>query len=215
MVAQFSTFSPLVLLALLAVLVVAAAVLVWLIRRTTIQRRWVELERWAGDHGYALQDSPPAMPSPLEVLTPVGPRPLVSLASDHAILVQLETERTPASREPHRPRRWHLLVRKIESAWPATGLRPAMHAVSVLDLLSLSSYPSVAPPGRFVLFGVQAQAVRRLSQSAIRTLLPPDVGLLLYGEYLILDFSTRHFDPIEHDRLLAVADQIVANLPEA
>ena len=35
------------------------------------------------------------------------------------------------------------------------------------------------------------------------------IGLLLHGEYLLLDFSERPFDPIEFGRMLAVADQLV------
>jgi hypothetical protein len=47
----------------------------------------------------------------------------------------------------------------------------------------------------------------------VAALLPPDVGLLLAGENLVLDFSTRPFDPLELQRVDALAEQIVMHLP--
>jgi len=47
----------------------------------------------------------------------------------------------------------------------------------------------------------------------LRSLLPPDVGLLLHGRHLVLDFSDRPFDAIEFGRMLALADQLAARLP--
>ena len=61
--------------------------------------------------------------------------------------------------------------------------------------------------------GLDPAAARRLYRSHLRALLPPDVGLLLHGEHLVLDFSARHFDALELSRMLALADQIVAHVP--
>jgi hypothetical protein len=48
-------------------------------------------------------------------------------------------------------------------------------------------------------FGQDPVAARRLAASSLRTLLPKDVGLLLSGKHLLLDFSTRPFDTIEFE----------------
>ncbi|HEX8911338.1 MAG TPA: hypothetical protein VF796_03185, partial [Humisphaera sp.] len=52
-----------------------------------------------------------------------------------------------------------------------------------------------------------------LATSSVRGLLPPDVGLLLVGRHLVLEFSDRPFDAIEFNRMIAVAGQVVAHLP--
>ena len=49
---------------------------------------------------------------------------------------------------------------------------------------------------------------RALSESASRTLLPADIGMLLADDWIVLDFSTRPFDPIELDRMIALAQQL-------
>jgi hypothetical protein len=47
----------------------------------------------------------------------------------------------------------------------------------------------------------------------LRALTPPNVGLLLHGQRLILDFSHRPFDEIELTRMTSLAEQLVAHLP--
>jgi hypothetical protein len=106
-------------------------------------------------------------------------------------------------------------VHRLKAPWPATGLRPAIHTASIIDLFSLSSFPSLTPGGRFMLFGSAQRAAEALAQSPARALLPPDVGLLLSGEYLILDFSSRPFDEIEFDRMIDLAKQLAGRLPVA
>jgi len=105
-------------------------------------------------------------------------------------------------------------VRTLESAaWTPTGLRPVITKASVLDLFSLSSFPGMGEVERFVIFGVDSAPARILSRSEARALLPPDVGLLLAGNHLVLDFSNRPFDPIELGRMAALAEQLVTRLP--
>ncbi|MEA2734569.1 MAG: hypothetical protein QOE14_1020, partial [Humisphaera sp.] len=111
------------------------------------------------------------------------------------------------------PSRWHVLVRQLGSAWPATGLRPANQPASLLDQFSLSSYPRMGETDRFIVFGTDSAAARALSKSHARALLPPDVGLLLHGRHVVLDFSTRPFDGIELGRMVALAEQLVQHLP--
>jgi hypothetical protein len=79
---------------------------------------------------------------------------------------------------------------------------------SLLDLMGLSQFPSLAVGQRFAVMATASTAARALSDSASRTLLPADIGLLVSGDYLVLDFSTRPFDPIELDRMIAVAQQL-------
>jgi hypothetical protein len=66
---------------------------------------------------------------------------------------------------------------------------------------------------RFIVFGTDSAAARALSKSHARALLPPDVGLLLHGRHVVLDFSTRPFDGIELGRMVALAEQLVQHLP--
>jgi hypothetical protein len=72
---------------------------------------------------------------------------------------------------------------------------------------------AMAPTERLVLYGADARAARALGKSSVAALLPADVGLLLVGENLVLDFSTRPFDPLEFQRVDALAEQIVLHLP--
>ncbi|HEY8666645.1 MAG TPA: hypothetical protein VIL86_08280, partial [Tepidisphaeraceae bacterium] len=95
----------------------------------------------------------------------------------------------------------------------ATGMRPAQHSTSLLDHFSLSSFPTLLAPERFVIYAADSAPARMLANSGLRTLLPPDVGLLLIGNILLLDFSTRPFDTIEFGRLIALANQLVSHLP--
>jgi hypothetical protein len=92
-------------------------------------------------------------------------------------------------------------------------LRPANAKGSLLDLFSLSSFPGMGEVDRFMIFGTDSVAAKLLSASPARALLPPDIGLLLSGTRLALDFSSRPFDPIELGRMTALADQLVAHLP--
>ena len=81
------------------------------------------------------------------------------------------------------------------------------------DIGETSSYPRMGDVARFIVFGTDSQAARMLSKSETRALLPPDIGLLLHGRHLVLDFSARPFDGIELGRMVALADQLVQHLP--
>lgn len=108
---------------------------------------------------------------------------------------------------------WNLLIRSFGGEWPPTGLRPTNAAASALDLFSLSSFPTLAGTERFIAYGTDSSAARVLSKSMLRSLLPPDVGLLLHGGHLVLDFSGRPFDTIEFGRMLSLADQLANHVP--
>ncbi len=210
-----NAFSWRVLVTLLAVLVLSAVTLAVLVRRWTTQRSRVVLSDWAKGNGFRIGNSerPPALVGEFKS----QPRVRASLKSDDTLLLMLEAESAqPQSTSPSAVApRWHALVRELpaETEWKPTGLRPAHATESLLDLYSLSSYPTMGNVERFVIYGTDTHSARTLSKSHARGLLPADIGLLLHGRQLILDFSSRPFDPIEFDRMQALADQLLAQLP--
>jgi hypothetical protein len=197
-----------VLLSLLAVLTVSVVVFNWQVRRWTTHRTWHALLDWSRARGFRLSQDGGDVPPPFDRLSDA--RMLASVFKGSSGIFQLET-RAGSNVEPPR---WHVLVRDLPAgAWPATGLRPANAKGSLLDLFSLSSFPGMGEVDRFMIFGTDSVAAKLLSASPARALLPPDIGLLLSGTRLALDFSSRPFDPIELGRMTALADQLVAHLP--
>ena len=217
-------FSPVVLLTLLFLLAVSAAVFVWQVLRWTSQPGWRALLDWSRERGFTLSRPAGAASSAREPFDRFArARVTTLLESGETKAMQLEVPvagaatagggSAGAGADAGEPSRWHVLVRQIGSAWPATGLRPAHLPASLLDQFSLSSYPRMGETDRFVVFGTDSAAARALSKSHARALLPPDIGLLLHGRHLVLDFSTRPFDGIELGRMVALADQLVRHLP--
>ena len=126
-------------------------------------------------------------------------------------------EPTPAPVVPtlgraEQPIVWNVLVRNLDADWRPTGLRPVAATASVLDLFSLSSFPTMGTE-RFIAYGTDSAAARAVTRSMLRSLLPPDVGLLLHGGQMVVDFSARPFDAIELSRMVALADQLATHLP--
>jgi hypothetical protein len=208
------SFSPLVLLTLLAVVAVSSVTFWLLVRRATSHRQWVALSDWARDKRFHFRRATPdAAPAPFDALQP-APTVRLSLASGPTSLLQFEaTGPTPAPLNAPRRILWNVLTRELPVTWPPTGLRPANATASLLDLFSLTSFPTLGATERFVAYGTDSSAARVVSKSMLRSLLPPDVGLLLHGRQLVLDFSDRPFDAIEFGRMLALADQLAARLP--
>jgi len=200
------TFSFGVLFTLLVVLGSSVAVFVWQVRRWTTHRGWRDLLDFSRERGFTL-----SRPGPDE---PAG-EPFDRL-NNATVTTVLQSENTRALQlrlAPPAGTRWHVLVRQMNSSWPATGLRPSTAAASLIDEFSLSSYPQMGDVTRFVVFGSDSHAARILSKSEARALLPPDIGLILHGQHLVLDFSARPFDGIELGRMVALADQLVGHLP--
>lgn len=206
-------FSPIVLLTLLAV-VAASSVTFWLlVRRATSHRQWVALSDWARDSGFRFNRAEPGkVPAPLRAPESLSPVVRLSLSKGPTTLLQVECA-APQAAAGKPPVVWNLITREIPSDWPPTGLRPANATASALDLFSMSSFPTLGATDRFVAFGTDSAAARLLSKSMLRSLLPADVGLLLHGGHLVLDFSGRPFDVIEFGRMLSLADQLAAHTP--
>ncbi len=206
-----------VLLLLGFVLAVSWLVFWLLSERSTSRRQSVAIEDWASEHGYRLQFAPSAPPRPFDDLASRGIVARICLTHGPTMLLQLED---PAARpisgrgSASLPPRWNLLVRALSNAWHPTGLRPTHGKRSALDLFSLTSFPLLGPTDRFIVYGTDSVAARALSRSSARGLLPPDIGLLLAGQHLVLDFTARPFDQIEFNRMIAVADQLAGHLPQ-
>jgi hypothetical protein len=229
-------FSVLLLLTMLLVLGVSVAVFVWQVRRWTTHRGWRELLDWSRERGFKLSRPNQPTGEPLDRMAAGAARVTTCLQKGAMQALQLEvptadgtTSAAVAPEEPpiapadpalppHAPpkqQRWHVLVKQIRTSWPATGLRPSNAPASLLDQFSLSSYPGMGEVERFTVVGSDSHAARVLSKSQARALLPPDIGLLLHGQYLVLDFSSRPFDGIELGRMVALADQLEQHLPVA
>ncbi len=208
------------LLALLVICVASAIMFRLLVMRWTTRKGWLDLSRWADECGmtlYAAEDA--TVPEPLATLTQPPPIPAAVFTGDAksapgTTIVSMRTPRAQRT-DPSQYAEWHVLVRAIEANWPTTGLRPRANPSSLLDLFpQISSFPSMAPPDRFVIFGSDSAAARRVARSSLLALLPPDLGLLLHGPYLLLDFSARPFDSIELTRISTLVDQLVEHLPD-
>jgi hypothetical protein len=229
-------FSFLTLLVLMCVLGLSCLTFWLLVRRATSHRTWVALSDWARNRGFRYHPirrggsgggAPGAggePPAPFSSMPAARPTVRLWLQGKDAQLLQLQPPEAAAVQPVAAPATaggaavpspptWHALVRQVESPWPPTALRPAAREETLLDLFSLASYPSMIASERFVIFGTDSAAARSLAKSSMPALLPPDVGLLLHGQSLVLDFSSRPFDTIEFDRMLALANHLTAHLP--
>ena len=182
------------------------------VQRWMHNRQWVALGDWANRNGFKLHRAKRAVvPEVLARLT--LPQALVALSSKETVLLQMDTP-AAGGEEAGPPRRWNVLVREIESDWPATALRPAMHERSLVDLFGLASFPALLSSERYSIHGIDAPAARAVVSSVLMALLPHDLGLILHGRRLILDFSTRPFDGIELSRMVSLVEQLAGRLPE-
>jgi hypothetical protein len=203
-------FNVWIALLLLVIVGVSVVVFNWQVRRWTTHPGWRSLLDFGRENGFTLTRADREPPPPLERLP--ASRMTVSLEAKHTKVLQLETVGGDALQTP----RWHVLVREVPAmAWPVTALRPSNAAASLLDLFSMQSFPRMGETERFMVFGVDSSAAALLSRSQARALLPPDIGLLLAGTHLVLDFSTRPFDAIELGRMNALAEQLATHLPAA
>jgi len=205
--------SPILMVLSTLILILGASVWVFaaLVRRETKNRRALALAQWARSRNLRWADGQANL-SALDALQRFNPKPRSVLRGENLTLVQFETAETTIDSAVIAARRWNLIFRTLKTAWPATALRPTAHTISAADLFSLSSYPSLMPTQRFMIFGVESRAARALAESTAPALLPADIGLVLFGNHLILDFSARPFDEIEFDRLIDLCEQLAPRL---
>lgn len=107
---------------------------------------------------------------------------------------------------------WHVLVRYVDGYSTPIALRPTTAAVSLVDLMQLQLFPKLSSETRFNVYGLRAIDARQLATGPCRALLPPDIGLIRNADAIILDFTTRPFDPVELSRVCSVAEQIAAQI---
>jgi hypothetical protein len=221
-----------VLFLLILMLLASTAMFVWQVQRWTTNRGWRALLDWSRERGFRLSRLDEPAGEPLDRIVGGRAHVTTALVNEPMRIFQIEVHAEPigdrnasgsgsasASSEPGRnapaPIRWHVLVRRIGTTWPATALRPSSAPASLIDEFSLSGYPRMGDIERFTVFGTDSHAARILSKSQARALLPPDIGMLLHGQYMVLDFSSRPFDGIELGRMVALAEQLEQHIPVA
>jgi hypothetical protein len=207
-------FSIWVFLGLLAVFGASCLMFYLHVRRWTHNRLWVALGDWAITHGFKLHRAhQAAVPPPLADLSLPPPEALVALNGERTTVLQMDTPAGVVHGGVGRPQRWNVLVREIDVDWPTTALRPSAHERSLVDLFGLASFPALLSSERFTVHGAESAAARIVVASMLMALLPQDLGLILHGRRLILDFSTRPFDGIELSRVVSLTDQLATHLP--
>lgn len=196
------------LLVLLLVFGVSLLMFYLLERRWTQHRGWIDLSEWAETRDFKIRGRGKAtVPTIVGSRLPLA-RAQATVEGKRTTIVRVET-----SDEAGEVFGMNLLVQQIEGSWPTTALRPMGAPRSVVDAFALSSFPTLAPPERFAVYGTESTAARRLARSMIRGLLPADVGFVLEGKTMMLEFSGRPMDAIEAERMLRLALQLVGRLP--
>jgi hypothetical protein len=193
-------FSWPILLTLSAIFLGSTATFFILVRRWTLNRQWTYMSEWARERRFRHRPTDEILPAPIDK---IDLRPQMLISSGTITIVDF----TPPLDEDQR--RIHVLHRRTELPTGAGGLRPINAKVSFLDRFKLTAFPLITEGDRFTAIGVDSAAARRVANVA-RRLLPPDLGLLVHGEALIIDFSSRPFDVIEFDRMIALSDQLVS-----
>ncbi len=199
------TFSFGILLTLLLILLASGAVFSVLTRQWTTHRPMQALREWAGNRRFKLHQPPIPLPPSLHGLQPLDPKIQTLLTRGPLMLIRITTAAKPASPRPT----WNLIIRETQQAQTPAGLRPANAAHSFMDLFALTSFPSMLPPERFIVYAAESRDARQLAASPVRGLLPADIGFLIHGPFITLDFSTRPFDPIEFERMMTIMEQVL------
>ena len=198
---EMPQFSITILLTLVVIFLASLTVFnVQVYRWTTFSRRFA-IREWSKRADFRpVTGTHPAIVGPVIAIAP--------LAND-----QFTNGRTTILRLRTQSGAWNVLVRRLETPWPTTGVRPVANPSSVLDLYSLASFPTLTTGERFVVYGTDSGAARSLAASSLRALLPADIGLMFAEHEMMLDFTSRPFDDIEFNRMIVLADQLVAHLP--
>lgn len=197
----------------MVLLIVAAGAVFWMLTHRWVRgRRMGALYEWGRANGMRLvRNGQVELPEAITQLAE-DPRPLLALVREGLLIAQVRT--IPPHVQLHAPR-WNVLLRQLPGRWPVTALRPVHKAHSLIDLYALPAIPGLLSPERFVVHGEDRRAAAALVASQVRALLPADVGLLLVGNWMMLEFSTRPFDGTEFSRLISVTDQLAEKLPAA
>ncbi|HEY8750076.1 MAG TPA: hypothetical protein VIM11_18980 [Tepidisphaeraceae bacterium] len=207
-----------ILLVLGTVLFASAMTFAILVRRWTTQRHRVAMTDWGRQRGFELQTSADVsrLGPPLDLLKQYAAQPAICLDDGRTRLVEVAAD--PPARSDGRPGTgqitWRLVIRRIEPSLRTAGLRPVHDRHSFLDLFSLSSFPTIGGTERFILFAGNSEAAREFPAHAFRSMTPQDVGVFIYKDALVLDFSSRPFDDLEFNRMTGLADQLAKIIKE-
>ncbi|MGN6504217.1 MAG: hypothetical protein ACTHM6_01520 [Tepidisphaeraceae bacterium] len=109
---------------------------------------------------------------------------------------------------------WNALIRTVDHYSTPIALRPVHVPANLVDLMQLQLFPKLSSEARFNVYGLRAIDARLLATGPSKALLPYDIGLIRNADAVILDFTTRPFDPVEFSRMCAIAEQIVAGLKQ-
>jgi len=197
----FSWVTLLLLLGMAAVTFAVTQLLSW---KHTVWRRYFALRDFADSRGLKLHIKPAAMdrlPGSLAGLSP-PPRARWNFHGPTMSLLRLHSGTET----------YNLALIRFTDRWPTTAFRPANLPSSLWDRLPMFSYPSPYGSHRFTLHGVDPPAARQLRCPPCRALLPADLGLLLDENVMVIDFSSRPFDPIELGRMVSLGQQLVRAL---
>ncbi len=194
-------FSWIIFLTMSAIFLGSTAIFFVLVRRWTTERRWTAMSEWARERGFRYLRPSDGAPQPLDELDLL---PHLVISSGAVTLLDLSP---PMSEEPI-----HVLHRQLD--WPIApgGLRPVSQSISLLDRFKLHAFPLITGGERFLAVGVDSIAARKIAD-ALRALFPADLGVLVYNRSMLIDFSSRHFDTIEFDRMIALSEQLLQHLP--
>ena len=107
---------------------------------------------------------------------------------------------------------WHALIRTVDQYSTPIALRPVHVPANLVDLMHLQLFPKLSSEARFSVYGLRAIDARQLATGPSKGLLPADIGLIRNADAIILDFTTRPFDPVEFSRMCAIAEQVAAAL---
>jgi hypothetical protein len=215
MMVRIAPPSSMVMAVLAAILSASLGIFLALVRRETIRRRHLALSLWAASQQMRIID--PTSQAAVEAIGPLAafnPKIETLIGSERLALAQLRTEDSksesigPASGAT----RWNLLIRPLDQTWPATALRPTANTKSIADLFGLSSFPSLAMTPRFVVFGAESPPARKLARLSAAAAIPADIGVLVCGQRLVLDFTARPFDEIEFGRMIVLVEQLLPHL---
>jgi hypothetical protein len=193
-------------------LAASVGVFIYLIRRETVRRRNLLMRQWAAQRGLnELELQSPHAKARLGPIASIAVKIFRIYADDSVAIVQVKTresELTGAS-SPF----WNLLIRQLSSKWEPTALRPTALDACLIDLMPITSFPSLLTHPQFVVFGSDSRSARVLASGLPLKILPPDIGLLLEDNLLFLDFTDRPFDEIEFERMLELSRQLAERLP--
>ena len=201
---QSPRFSMSIFLTLVVCLIASLGMFVVLVRRWITFRFRYEMEQWAGQHRFEIVENPSAdsLPPPLNGPEGNGLSARWIFTSEDRTIAQLVL--APSATDV---RVYNVCIAAIAVNTPAVALKPAVVPETILSRFRLSPAASTSSE-RFQILGNDLSANLRLSESVIAGIAPPDVAFLFTGGLMLIDFSSRPFDPIEFDRMLVLANQI-------